>query len=159
MLRREPGEEMSWLELVTLPSAPFWARRYTRAALHAWQLWPETIETAELLVSEMVTNSIKASGPQPRRLAYSGLAGLERICLTLRLQPGRIVIEVFDNHPDPPVLADPGPDSESGRGLMLVDMLSKEWGYQYPPSGGKIVYATLGVPEFHHPAMQPGVAT
>jgi anti-sigma regulatory factor (Ser/Thr protein kinase) len=148
MVRREPGEQKSSLELVTLPSAPYWARRYTSAALHAWQLVPETIETAELLVSELVTNAIRASGPKPGPLAYSGPEGLEHITLTLRLLPGRVVIEVFDHDPSAPVLAEAGPDSESGRGLMIVDIASKEWGYQYPPSGGKIVFCVLDIPQF-----------
>ncbi len=37
------------------------------------------------------------------------------------------------------------PDAETGRGLLLVDSLSAEWGF-YPPdrSSGKIVWAILG---------------
>jgi hypothetical protein len=27
---------------------------------------------------------------------------------------------------------------------MLVDALSKEWSYSFPPGGGKIVYCLLG---------------
>jgi hypothetical protein len=50
-----PGEAVSYPELVTLPSAPFWARRQTRAALRSWRIWAETIETAELLVSELAS--------------------------------------------------------------------------------------------------------
>ena len=57
--------------------------------------------------------------------------------------PGRIVIEVSDPDPRPPVLTDAGPEAESGRGLILVQALSKEWSYFYPPTGGKTVYCTL----------------
>jgi hypothetical protein len=98
-------------------------------------------------VSELLTNAIRASGPESGKLATSDPEGLERITLTLRLLPGRIVIEVFDHDPSAPVLAETCPDSESGRGLMIVDMLSKEWGHQYPPSGGKIVFCILGAPD------------
>ena len=39
----------------------------------------------------------------------------------------------------PPGLAD-----EGGRGLMLVDALTKRWGWNLPPSGrGKIVWALV----------------
>lgn len=135
-MRRQPDEDMSYLELVTLPSAPFWARRHTRATLHAWQQCPETIETAELLVSEITTNAINASDH----------GDLQRISLTLRLLPGRIIIEVFDTSPSPPVLADTGPDTETGRGLILIQALSKEWGHYFPPAGGKVVYSVLSTP-------------
>lgn len=146
-MRREPGEEVSYLELVTLPSAPFWARRHTRAALRAWQLWPETTETAELLVSELVTNAINAAACGPGQTARADIDYAERICLTLRLLPGRIIIEVFDNNPRPPVLADTGTDAENGRGLILIQALSKEWGHFFPPSGGKVVHCTIGLPD------------
>ena len=139
-MRRQPGEGTSYLELVTLPSTPFWARRHTRATLHAWQQCPETIETAELLVSEITTNAINAS-------ARADPGNLQRISLTLRLLPGRIIIEVFDTSPSPPVLADTGPDTEAGRGLILIQALSKEWGHFFPPAGGKVVYGVLSTPD------------
>jgi anti-sigma regulatory factor (Ser/Thr protein kinase) len=144
-MRRE-HEQISYLELATLPSAPFWARCQTRASLKAWQLQPETIETAELLVSELVTNAIKMSGPTPGALGQSGVDGLERIFLMLRLMPGRLVIEVFDHDQNPPILTDADTDAEGGRGLMLVQALSKEWGHFLPPTGGKTVYCVLGLP-------------
>jgi len=48
-------------------------------------------------------------------------------------------------NPNPPVLTEASADAESGRGLMPVQALSKEWGYQYPPAGGRLVYAVVGV--------------
>ncbi len=144
-MRREPGET-SYLELATLPSAPFWARCQTKASLKAWQMCPDLIDTAELLVSELVTNASKTARHPPDDPANSGLDGIDRISLTLRLLPGRLVIEVFDNDPNPPQLNDADVEAESGRGLMLVDALSKEWGYFCPPAGGKTVFCVLGNP-------------
>lgn len=140
---RAPGEDISYLELAALPSAPFWARCHTKVALRAWRQWPETIETAILLVSELVTNAARACDPSAGRLRYSDLMDVERISLTLRRLPGRIVVEVSDNDPNPPVLTDAGPDAEDGRGLILVQALSKEWGYFFPPAGGKTVYCVI----------------
>ncbi len=140
-----PGQLFAYLELAALPTAPFWARSHANTALRAWRLWPEAIETAVLLVSEIVTNSVKATGPDPTQLKYGDLMGVDRISLTLRHLPGRVVIEVFDHNPNPPVLADPDTDAESGRGLMLVESLSKEWGHFFPPAGGKVVYAVISV--------------
>jgi anti-sigma regulatory factor (Ser/Thr protein kinase) len=147
LVRRERSEEISYLELAALASAPFWARQQIKNVLSAWQLWPETIDVAELMVSELVTNAIKSSGRVAEPRSYMDLEHVERVSLTLRLLPGRVVIEVFDNSEDPPVLGDADTDSESGRGLMLVQALSKEWGYFMPPSGGKTVFSVLGVPE------------
>jgi two-component sensor histidine kinase len=147
MVRRDPACKISYLELVTLPSTPFWARRHTEAALHAWQLDPDTVQTAELLVSELITNAIHAGNPDHQPSANT--SHVEWISLTLHLMAGRLVIEVFDNDPNPPVLTHPADDDESGRGLMLVQALSKEWGHHFPPAGGKTVYFILSAPEHH----------
>jgi len=152
-MMRERGEEISYLALATLPSAPFWARTQTKTALKARSMPSELIDAAELLVSELVTNAIQISGPVPGQVPASGLDGVERITITLRLMPGRILIEVFDNDHNPPVLADADSDAESGRGLMLVQALSKEWGHIFHPSGGKTVYCTIAAPET---ALAPG---
>ena len=141
---RSPGP-VSFLELAAISSAPFWARRQTSAVLNAWQLPAEAVETAQLIVSELVTNSVKAASPGSAPTSSTGLDGDCRIALTLRLFPGRVVIEVFDTHPDPPVPCDVGPDDEAGQGLVLVQALVKEWGHFFPPSGGKVVYAVIGV--------------
>lgn len=137
------SEAAAYVELAALPVAPFWARRFAAAALSAWQTATETVSTAELLVSELVTNAIKMAGPEAGQLAESWPDDAERIRLTLRLLPGRIVIEVFDNDLNPPILADGDTYAENGRGLILVDALSKEWSYFFPPSGGKVVYCVI----------------
>jgi len=73
-------------------------------------------------------------------MTYDELAEVKAISLTLRYHEGRLIIEVYDSDPTPPVLTEAGPDSESGHGLVLVRALSKEWSYYLPPSGGKTVY-------------------
>lgn len=143
-LPRVPGEVVSYLELVTLPSAPFWARRQARTALRSWRVWPETIEIAELLISELVTNAVKFAGAPLERPEYSDLEGVERISVILRYLTGQLIIEISDPDPRPPVFTEAADDAESGRGLMLVQALSKEWDYYLPPSGGKVVYCVLG---------------
>lgn len=136
-----PGEAVASVELAALPVTPFWARRHAEAVLGAWLLPPETIETAVLLVSELVTNANAATTRQAQQPTENAAFILQ----TLRRQPGRIVIEVSDSDPSPPVLEEAGLDAESGRGLMLVQALSKEWSYYFPPSGGKTVYCVISV--------------
>jgi anti-sigma regulatory factor (Ser/Thr protein kinase) len=140
---RAPGEAVSYLELAALPSAPAWARRQTRSALLSWHLGSDVIDTAELLVSELVTNSVKFTGTYTAQVSYQELRKVSIVSLTLRHLADRLIIEVYDPDPRPPVLTEPDSEAESGRGLMLVQMLSKEWSYYQPPSGGKVVYCIL----------------
>jgi anti-sigma regulatory factor (Ser/Thr protein kinase) len=137
----DPGPvTVSHLDLVTLPSSPFWARRHIETTLKLWNA-EHLIETANLLASELVTNAVAFSaggstGP--------GLAGVKKISLALELLGGELIIEVGDSDPGPPVLNGAGDgDAEGGRGLVLVEALSKDWGYELLPSGGKVVYCVI----------------
>jgi len=144
------NEAAAHIELAALPTSPFWARRHAQAVLGAWQICPDITEVALLLVSELVTNAVAATTAQPEPEP----AAARPIVQTLRHQPGRIVIEVSDSAPGPPVITDAGPDAETGRGLAIVQALSKEWSYHYPPAGGKTVHCTLSTPTTHPaPAM------
>ncbi len=135
------------LALVTLPTSPFWARRYTRSFLDSCRGISEgTAETAELLVCELVTNAVRFSGDPARTLRYSERADASLISLSLRHFPGYLLIEVYDTDSNPPVRSSAGDEAESGRGLMLVDALSKEWSFFYLPGGGKVVYCYLEIP-------------
>src|ERR1700678_1419023 len=71
--------------LVTLPTSPFWARRYTRVFLDSCRGISEgTAETAELLVSELVTNAVRVAGDPARALRYSERADASLVSLSLR---------------------------------------------------------------------------
>jgi len=132
------------LSLVTLPTSPFWARRYTRSFLDSCRGMSEsTAEVAELVVSELVTNAVRFSGDPARTLRYSERADAGLIALSLRHFPDGLLIEVYDTDSNPPVLCDADADAENGRGLMLVDALAEEWSYFFPPGGGKVVYCVL----------------
>jgi anti-sigma regulatory factor (Ser/Thr protein kinase) len=133
--------EAGMLALVALPTSPFWARRYTRSFLDTCHGMSEsTAETAELLVSELVTNAVRFSGDPARTLRYSERANASLISLSLRHFREGLLIEVYDTDSNPPIRSDPDVCAENGRGLMLVDALSKEWSYFFPPCGGKVVY-------------------
>jgi hypothetical protein len=53
-----------------------------------------------------------------------------------------MVIHVWDASPEMPVRKDTAPDEESGRGLMLVEALSKDHGV-YRKAEGKTVWALI----------------
>jgi anti-sigma regulatory factor (Ser/Thr protein kinase) len=132
--------------LVTLPTSPFRARRYTRFFLGSCRgISADTAETAELIVSELVTNAVRFAGDPARTLRYSERANASLISLSLRHFPECLLIEVHDTDNNPPTRSYPDDYTENGRGLMLVDALSKEWSYFFPPGGGKVVYCLLEI--------------
>lgn len=117
------------LTLAARPNAPRWARALMRDALTRWG-FAALVDTAELLASELVTNAVEAMG------------GTAVVVVRVSAED-RVLIEVWDPDPHPPVPVHPDPDAESGRGLLLVERLAKEWGHYRDPCGGKIVWCEL----------------
>ncbi|MFI8932120.1 ATP-binding protein [Streptomyces sp. NPDC053474] len=140
----------SRLELAALADAPGWARRHTRQVLQAWSVTGEAADIAVLVVSELVTNAVRHSGgslfesPGPVSYVVIHEHELERVVLALWKSPSRLLIEVADADDCPPVPeCDLAWDAESGRGLMLIEAIAKQWGYYQPPIGGKIVWVEV----------------
>lgn len=132
----QPRPRAAWVELYPVEAtSPKAARETTRWFLGNCNLTDDTIETAVLLVSELVTNAYKAMQGQA--------IGLACIDLSLRLFPTRLLTEVTDSSPLSPVLSESDFRAEGGRGLTAVDALSdSKWGF-YWQQGRKIVYAIL----------------
>jgi len=140
--RSEPGgaifrpEAADWpfrshLELGALDSAVPCARLHARQVVREWGM-PDLADTAELLVSELMTNAIRAS------------AGILSPAVALWLfSDGRCVaIQVWDGSSEMPLRRDADADSESGWGLLLVESLSRDWG-AYRRADGKVVWARI----------------
>jgi hypothetical protein len=140
-----PDELAARFGLAALPSAPSRARRYVQATLARWRVSPEAIETAELLASELVTNAVRFSADQSGLLADADPAGVAHVSMMLRHIPGLLIIEVSDQNMNVPRVKDAGLDSVGGRGLMLVQALSKEWSYYFPRPGWKTVYCVISI--------------
>jgi hypothetical protein len=125
--------------LGALPTAVACARLHAHQILWEWDM-PGVADTAELLISELVANGLKASwatGWNPP------------VWLGLAASPPSLLIEVWDGNehpPAPPVLDDDVPDldGEGGRGLFLVEALSQGWGW-YPTRNplGKVTWCEL----------------
>lgn len=125
----------SYLELGALAGAVPCARLHARQVLWEWRL-EALADTVELLVSELVTNAIWAS-------AHIG-AEVAPVRLWLGSNGQRVVIRVWDGCPRMPIRRDPESEAEGGRGLLLVESLSAEWGsYRPEGSGGKVVWAVV----------------
>jgi anti-sigma regulatory factor (Ser/Thr protein kinase) len=136
-LSGEPLTTPDWplrsrLELGAYPTAVPCARLHARHIALEWGL-RALAEPTELLVSELATNAIRAS------------AGLLSPVIRLCLASDRhgIVVRVWDGNDEMPARRDTGPDSECGRGLLLVESLSTGWG-AYRKASGKVVWAMIG---------------
>ncbi|MGW0121380.1 ATP-binding protein [Streptomyces sp. NPDC003327] len=122
------------------PDAVRTARHAVRETLRAWQLDAAVGDVTVLLVSELVTNSLRyASGPIGVRLVRpphpDGAAPAHRALL----------VEVSDPLPDPPTERPAGPEDEGGRGLSLVAGAARRWGTR-KGSTGKTVWFELALP-------------
>lgn len=115
------------------PGAVRAARAVVRGQLRGWRL-DEVTDTATLLVSELVTNSLRhASGPIGVRLVRP--AGLHAVLL----------VEVSDPLPDLPRERVARDEDEGGRGLKLLASAANRWGTR-PRAAGKTVWFELAVP-------------
>ena len=86
----------------------------------------------ELVVSELATNAV-----------LHAQSGFE---LTVNYDDTVLQIEVADGDPKLPSVGVNVPEAPSGRGLRIVEQLSKRWGVRYCASGpgrGKTVWADL----------------
>lgn len=135
------GEVVYREELPAVASSVPWARRQAREVLSWWQVPPRTIETLELLLTEIVTNAIRYGGSQQAGLSQA--AGDDRVTVTLRHMTGELLIEVCDCNQIPPVLTESGDQAEGWRGLNIVNDLSRTWGYYDLPLAGKAVYCVV----------------
>jgi anti-sigma regulatory factor (Ser/Thr protein kinase) len=129
----------TYLELAALPSAVPCARGHVRAVTHEWGL-ADLADTAELLASELVSNAVQASERLKTR-ADQTLLPVVRI--TIGLDGSALVIRVWDASDDMPVRQEAAPGDDSGRGLMIIDALSADWGAYREPDGGKVVWAAI----------------
>jgi anti-sigma regulatory factor (Ser/Thr protein kinase) len=115
------------LELDQDPAAVGLAREFVRNCCQDWGS-DDPEDVAGLVVSEMVTNALQhASGP---------------VTLFVARRLDRIVLTVQDGSEAMAEVELPGPLEESGRGMMLVQSLTRAWGEQ-PVPGGKRVWAEV----------------
>jgi anti-sigma regulatory factor (Ser/Thr protein kinase) len=135
------------LVLGALPSAVACARLHARNVMHEWNL-PSVADSVELVVSELVTNAVRASTSLDGRPKYDAETGLPRVGLRLSSDQAHVLIEVRDQDLRIPVTKPAGPADESGRGLMLIEALCERWGCDTSPGwDGKVVWAEVQVPD------------
>jgi serine phosphatase RsbU (regulator of sigma subunit)/anti-sigma regulatory factor (Ser/Thr protein kinase) len=128
-LRRIPADHVvTWTLPSELTSASR-ARSLIRRPLKRWGL-ADLIPTAELLVSELVTNAVRYA---------QGKIGLRLVL------EGGLICEVLDESAALPRLRHPDDSDERGRGLQVVSQLAQRWGARRAASG-KVVWCELPLP-------------
>jgi anti-sigma regulatory factor (Ser/Thr protein kinase) len=129
-----PWPFQDFLEFGALAGAVPCARLHTRQVLWEWGLASLT-ETTELLVSELITNAVKAA---------QAVSQVSPVRLWMMSDRAQILILVWNASPHPPVRVAVSGEAENGRGLLLVEAISQRWGwYCRDGSGGKFVWALV----------------
>ena len=107
-------------------STPGAARHFVVEALRTAGV-PES-ETVPVAVSELVTNSVLHAASTTK--------------VVVVVDPTIVRVEVHDADLTLPEPRHPGPDTVTGRGLLLVEALTDRWGAERT-GGGKVVWFEL----------------
>ncbi|MBN0049263.1 SpoIIE family protein phosphatase [Streptomyces actuosus] len=129
----DASQVATW-DLPSDPAAVADARAQVARRLASWGLH-EVVFTAELVVSELVTNAIRYGAPP----------------VHLRLIRDTVLIcEVSDASSTAPHMRRARMLDEGGRGLLLVAQFAERWGTRHG-AGGKSIWAEISLHDEHHP--------
>jgi serine phosphatase RsbU (regulator of sigma subunit)/anti-sigma regulatory factor (Ser/Thr protein kinase) len=132
--RRLAAERVAVWDVPSEPEAVSPVRAACTRQLEEWGL-PGLTFTAELILSELITNAIRY-GTQPIRVRL--------------LFDRMLTCEVSDGSSTSPHLRRAATTDEGGRGLFLVSQFAERWGTRYT-SRGKVIWAELSL----HDALPP----
>ncbi|MFJ6610891.1 ATP-binding protein [Streptomyces sp. NPDC091289] len=123
--------------LVRAPTSAAISRRRLVELVGTWRL-PEDEDShmaMTTVISELVTNAVS-----------HGAGDMLNVTVRTDIRRSRLLLEVHDSSPVLPRLRRPSPDSESGRGMVLVEHLSIACGAENTVRG-KRVWAELALPQ------------
>jgi serine phosphatase RsbU (regulator of sigma subunit)/anti-sigma regulatory factor (Ser/Thr protein kinase) len=106
------------------------ARRFAADVLTAWGLG-RMVDVTRLLLGEVATNAVQHT------------VGDVRVRLT-RL-PAALRVQVYDSSDRRPDVRTADADSESGRGLVIVESLADAWGFESVDATSKVVWFELAL--------------
>ncbi|MFE5188049.1 SpoIIE family protein phosphatase [Streptomyces sp. NPDC056628] len=132
LLARTQGLPASWVATWDIPADPALVAPIRKQVVEQIELWKlsEAAFTAELVVSELVTNAIRYGTPPIRlRLIHDATT---------------LICEVSDTSQTAPHLRRAKTYDEGGRGLLLVAQLTQRWGSRHT-ADGKTIWAEIGL--------------
>lgn len=140
MPRTFPVKQSELVTLAAVSNAVPLARRLSREVARHWRLPQELADNNEQVVSELVTNAVKATHDfnQAR-----GLTGVGRVRFRFRWSDPSLFTEVWDINPLLPVPRQASDDDESGRGLGIIEYMCANWSAFHYTEGGKFVWTEL----------------
>src|SRR5262249_27032599 len=133
-----PAKQSEAVTLAAMSNAVPLARRLVTEVARHWHLPRDLVENAELVVSELFTNALKAT--QSFNEAR-GLHEVGRIKLRLHWKLPSLFTEVWDINPLLPVRKDASAEDTSGRGLGIIEFVCTNWVALHCKEGGKLVRA------------------
>ncbi|MBA9050325.1 MULTISPECIES: SpoIIE family protein phosphatase [Streptomyces] len=125
------AENVATFDFPVEPTSVGQARKVTSARLTQWRL-DELSFSAELIVSELVTNAIRHARPPT--------------ALRLIRAENRLICAVTDHSSTSPHMRRARLGDEGGRGLFLVAQFAPRWGTRYT-ADGKVIWAELPIPQ------------
>jgi len=126
------------------PSSVAVARQRLTADLSAAGVFGQAVGDAALVVSELLSNAIKHAWPLPGA----------KLQVAWMVEQGSVEVAVSDGGgPTRPRESHPSRSALGGRGLGIVDELSRDWGIR-ADGIGQTVWAVLPAPR---PSVRPGV--
>ncbi|GAA0313808.1 SpoIIE family protein phosphatase/ATP-binding protein [Streptomyces polychromogenes] len=137
--RLDPRRIAEW-EVPDDPAAVSLVRRAAAGQLEEWGLEGLSF-TAELILSELITNAIRY-GNEPIRVRL--------------LHDRNLICEVSDASSTSPHLRYAATTDEGGRGLFLVAQYAERWGTRYTQRG-KVIWAELSPASGAEPQLLPGL--
>jgi len=152
--RQGRGVERVTVDLHDTPHPASAARLQLRSALERWRLDAETVDSAVLMVSELVGNAVRHTGGEVQVRALVAEAAGAATASTPTGTAATLRVEVLDASQRPPIMRRTGADAEGGRGLVLVERLAERWGYDPGPlQRGKVVWFELCATQEPAPVM------
>lgn len=133
------------VRLAARPESVGEARRITVGVLKQLWIGEELRHSAELIVSELVTNAVvHVVGDDDPHVLLVVMQSGRTLKLKVYDAGSNLVLGSRPGHGGP--RPEPGSDAESGRGLVIVDALADRWGAT-SSAFGKCLWAELDVGE------------
>jgi len=123
------GDVLGSVELTGEAASVSYARSWVKGVLGAGH---PAVENVMLIVSELVTNSIRHS--------RSGQGGRIRVAITEG--DGLVHGDVTDEGGESVPRVCRNPEGEGGRGMFLVEQIAQEWGF-HDDAAGRVVWFTI----------------
>jgi anti-sigma regulatory factor (Ser/Thr protein kinase) len=128
----EMPAELGCVRLAVCAESVGVARRFTELVLKRFNVLDDVREDVVMVVSELVTNAVMHGGDYPD----------QHVLLVLLRSGATLHLKVYDSDSRMGPRQQPSGDSESGRGLVIVNALAERWGVR-ELSVGKCVWAEV----------------